>query len=75
MLETAANHGLYEATRRSLLGVPKELPTVWLYDARGSRLYEEITRLPGSNRHRSSAGPLVGKRKDPSLSGVASTGR
>jgi len=47
MLETAANHGLYEATRRSLLGVPKELPAAWLYDARGSRLYEEITRLPG----------------------------
>ena len=25
---------------------PKELPTVWLYDERGSQLYEEITRLP-----------------------------
>ena len=46
MLETAATHGLYGATRRSLQAVPKELPAVWLYDARGSRLYEEITRLP-----------------------------
>jgi L-histidine Nalpha-methyltransferase len=46
MLETAANHGLFEATRRSLQAVPKELPAGWLYDARGSRLYEEITRLP-----------------------------
>jgi L-histidine Nalpha-methyltransferase len=46
MLETVATHGLYEATRRSLQAVPKELPAVWLYDARGSRLYEEITRLP-----------------------------
>src|SRR5215475_11276524 len=46
MLETAASHGLYEATRRSLQAVPKELPAVWLYDARGSRLYDEITRLP-----------------------------
>ena len=46
MLETAANNRLYEATRRSLQAVPKELPAVWLYDARGSRLYEEITRLP-----------------------------
>ena len=46
MLETAAQHGLFEATRRSLQAVPKELPSVWLYDARGSRLYEEITRLP-----------------------------
>jgi L-histidine N-alpha-methyltransferase len=25
---------------------PKRLPTVWLYDERGSRLYEGITRLP-----------------------------
>jgi L-histidine Nalpha-methyltransferase len=46
MLETAANLRLYEATRRSLQAVPKELPPVWLYDARGSRLYEGITRLP-----------------------------
>jgi len=38
MLETAATHGLYEATRRSLQGRPKELPPVWLYD--------EITRPP-----------------------------
>jgi L-histidine N-alpha-methyltransferase len=46
MLETEVNHRLYEATRRSLQAMPKELPAVWLYDARGSRLYEEITRLP-----------------------------
>jgi L-histidine N-alpha-methyltransferase len=46
MLETASNHELLEVTRRSLQAVPKELPAVWLYDARGSRLYEEITRLP-----------------------------
>jgi L-histidine N-alpha-methyltransferase len=37
---------LYEATRAGLEGVPKELPPVWLYDERGSLLYEEITRLP-----------------------------
>lgn len=37
---------LYEATSRSLQAAPKELPAVWLYDDRGSRLYEEITRLP-----------------------------
>jgi L-histidine Nalpha-methyltransferase len=46
MLETASNHELLEVTRRSLQAVPKELPAVWLYDSRGSRLYEEITRLP-----------------------------
>jgi L-histidine N-alpha-methyltransferase len=37
---------LYEATRRGLEAEPKQLPSVWLYDERGSRLYEEITRLP-----------------------------
>jgi L-histidine Nalpha-methyltransferase len=37
---------LYEATLRSLQAEPKELPAVWLYDERGSRLYEEITPLP-----------------------------
>jgi L-histidine Nalpha-methyltransferase len=42
----AARPNLYEATRLSLLAAPKELPSVWLYDERGSQLYEEITRLP-----------------------------
>jgi L-histidine N-alpha-methyltransferase len=37
---------LFEATRRSLQREPKELPPVWLYDERGSLLYEAITRLP-----------------------------
>ena len=42
----AQRPALYEATLRSLQAEPKELPAVWLYDERGSRLYEEITRLP-----------------------------
>jgi L-histidine Nalpha-methyltransferase len=37
---------IVEATRRSLQREPKELPPVWLYDERGSLLYEAITRLP-----------------------------
>jgi L-histidine N-alpha-methyltransferase len=37
---------LYRATARSLQSDPKQLPTIWLYDEHGSRLYEEITRLP-----------------------------
>ena len=37
---------MYEATLRGLQAEVKELPAVWLYDERGSRLYEEITRLP-----------------------------
>jgi L-histidine N-alpha-methyltransferase len=37
---------LFDATRVGLESVPKELSPVWLYDARGSQLYEQITRLP-----------------------------
>ena len=46
MASTATEVGLREATLSGLGRDPKELPTVWLYDARGSQLYEEITRLP-----------------------------
>src|SRR5436305_10823959 len=46
MASSATEIGLREATRRGLQREPEELPTVWLYDERGSRLYEEITRLP-----------------------------
>jgi L-histidine Nalpha-methyltransferase len=46
MPEASTEPALYEATRQSLQGEPKELPAVWLYDERGSRLYEEIVRLP-----------------------------
>ena len=37
---------LYEATLQSLRAEQKEVPAVWLYDERGSRLYEQVTRLP-----------------------------
>ena len=43
---TAIRPDLFEATRRSLQREPKELSPVWLYDERGSLLYEAITRLP-----------------------------
>jgi L-histidine N-alpha-methyltransferase len=51
MLSVATERGgsravLYEATVRSLRAEPKGLPAVWLYDELGSRLYEEVTRLP-----------------------------
>src|SRR3954453_23517813 len=46
MASAAIEPGLREATLRGLQREPKQLPTVWLYDERGSRLYEEITRLP-----------------------------
>jgi L-histidine Nalpha-methyltransferase len=43
---TAIRPDLFEETSRSLQREPKELPPVWLYDERGSLLYEAITRLP-----------------------------
>jgi L-histidine N-alpha-methyltransferase len=46
MPELSAEPTLYATTRESLQQVPKELPPAWLYDERGSRLYEQITRLP-----------------------------
>lgn len=46
MPSAATEPALYEATRQGLQAQPKQLPTVWLYDERGSQLYEEITRLP-----------------------------
>jgi L-histidine N-alpha-methyltransferase len=45
-VDALPDEALLEATRRGLLAAAKELPTVWLYDDRGSRLFEEITRLP-----------------------------
>ena len=36
----------HEETLRSLRDEVKALPTIWLYDERGSRLYDAITRLP-----------------------------
>src|SRR3954471_23827317 len=32
--------------RRGLTSTPKDLPPKWFYDDRGSRLFDEITRLP-----------------------------
>jgi L-histidine N-alpha-methyltransferase len=46
MASTTTEVGLRAATLRGLQREPKQLPTLWLYDERGSQLYEEITRLP-----------------------------
>lgn len=37
---------LRDDARRGLTAVPKDLPPKWFYDARGSDLFDEITRLP-----------------------------
>jgi dimethylhistidine N-methyltransferase len=41
-----ANGALLAAAVAGLSAVPKTLEAKWLYDAEGSRLFEEITRLP-----------------------------
>jgi L-histidine Nalpha-methyltransferase len=37
---------LHDETARGLHGTPKQVPALWLYDERGSQLFDEITRLP-----------------------------
>jgi L-histidine N-alpha-methyltransferase len=44
--EADRRSALYDETFWSLRRSPKELPPVWLYDERGSRLFEQITQLP-----------------------------
>ncbi|MEV7543902.1 MULTISPECIES: L-histidine N(alpha)-methyltransferase [unclassified Streptomyces] len=50
MTRTLDEHAADRALRKDVLSgmtrVPKELPPKWFYDARGSELFEEITRLP-----------------------------
>lgn len=40
------SHALRHDVERGLTASPKWLPPKWFYDARGSELFEEITRLP-----------------------------
>jgi L-histidine Nalpha-methyltransferase len=42
----ALRRALLEDVRRGLTRMPKEISPRWLYDERGSLLFEEITRLP-----------------------------
>ncbi|GLX37067.1 histidine N-alpha-methyltransferase [Streptomyces roseochromogenus] len=44
--ENAAEAALRTDVLSGLTRFPKELPPKWFYDARGSELFEEITRLP-----------------------------
>src|SRR3954451_19256723 len=44
--EVAADEALREDARRGLTSTPKVLRPQWLYDARGSELFEQITALP-----------------------------
>ena len=42
----AARAALEQDVREGLTRTPKSLPPKWFYDARGSQLFDEITRLP-----------------------------
>jgi len=44
--ETYRREALREATLQGLRAAPKHVPAIWLYDERGSLLFDEITRLP-----------------------------
>lgn len=44
--ENTAEKALRTDVRGGLSGSPKKLPPKWFYDARGSELFEDITRLP-----------------------------
>ncbi|MEU5164353.1 L-histidine N(alpha)-methyltransferase [Streptomyces sp. NPDC020875] len=44
--EDATGAALRADVREGLTAVPKTLPPKWFYDARGSALFDEITRLP-----------------------------
>jgi L-histidine N-alpha-methyltransferase len=58
----------FEATADGLRGELKQLPSVWLYDERGSYLYEQVTQLPSyylPRREREilrAAAPVVAER-------------
>jgi L-histidine N-alpha-methyltransferase len=47
-ISSPADHGaeLVADARDGLTSSPKHLPSKWFYDARGSQLFEDITRLP-----------------------------
>ena len=42
----AMRQALEADVRAGLTATPKSLPPKWFYDARGSELFDEITRLP-----------------------------
>jgi len=44
--EADRRSALHDATFWGLRDTPKQVPAIWLYDERGSRLFGEITRLP-----------------------------
>jgi len=58
--EDHAANALRRDVQRGLSAQPKWLPPKWFYDARGSELFEEITRLPEYYPTRAEAAALRG---------------
>ena len=46
LLPDFTREALARDARIGLTSSPRSLPSKWLYDARGSELFEDITRLP-----------------------------
>ena len=46
MMSTVADTRIARDVRHGLWQTPPSLPARWFYDERGSRLFDEITRLP-----------------------------
>ncbi|NBM18546.1 L-histidine N(alpha)-methyltransferase [Streptomyces sp. GC420] len=61
---TARDGALRADVLEGLGGVPRHLPPKWLYDARGSELFEEITGLPEYYPTRSEREILVDRAAD-----------
>lgn len=62
--EDATDAALRADVLRGLTRTPKELPPKWFYDARGSELFEEITRLPEYYPTRAEREILVAHSRD-----------
>ncbi|APU14351.1 MULTISPECIES: L-histidine N(alpha)-methyltransferase [Actinoalloteichus] len=62
--EAAAAGGLRAEVAEGLTAAERRLSSMWLYDARGSELFEEITRLPDYYPTRSERAALQGAAMD-----------
>ncbi|MFI1808791.1 L-histidine N(alpha)-methyltransferase [Streptomyces sp. NPDC020422] len=62
--EDATDAALRADVLHGLTRTPKELPPKWFYDARGSELFEEITRLPEYYPTRAEREILVARSHD-----------
>lgn len=67
------HRALSRDVRRGLSGEQKEIPPTWFYDERGSRLFEEITRLPEYYPTRTERAILESRAKEIALLTKADT--